>query len=214
MRRRGRARPRAFLLAGATVVLPLACNTIREDLPTRPSDSPAPLIPVAPIPAAPQPTPRPTPGGPGSPPPDEEPLPALPGGGGGGSCGEPGPAAASRVEVKIHIVGASRLILDSTPLVGPDDAYCRRIGFTDGRRFCPTRPEGHPERSACDALVSGSAADTGRPGPTWRANGRPCVFANGCENHPDNQYLAFAYGPGTYSACVASGACGSLAVTQ
>lgn len=203
-----------MFLAAATAASPLACHTIREELPTRPSATPAPLIPVAPIPAAPQPTPRPTPGPPGAPPPDEEPLPAGGGGGGGGSCSDPLPGPASQVNVKIHIAGASRLVLDATPLVGPDDAYCRQIGFTDGRRFCPTRAEGHPERGACDALVSGTAADTGRPGPTWKVNGGPCVRGNGCENHPDNQFLAFAYGPATYSACVASGSCGSLDVTE
>src|SRR6266496_3290851 len=135
--------------------------------------TPAPLIPIAPIGAAPQPTPRPTPGGPGSPPPDEEPLPTTPVGG-GGSCSDPRPPAVSRMDVVIHIYGANRLILDATPLVGPNGAYCKLIGFTDGRRFCPTRPEGHPERFACDAMVVGNAADTGRAGPTWRANGGPC----------------------------------------
>jgi hypothetical protein len=188
-----------------------ACHTIREEEPTLPSATPAPLIPIAPIGAAPQPTPRPTPGAPGSPPPDEEPLPATPV---GGSCSDPRPPAVSRMDVVIHIYGANRLILDATPLVGPNDAYCKLIGFTDGRRFCPTRPEGHPERFACDAMVVGNAADTGRAGPTWRANGGPCVFANGCENHSDNQFLAFAYVSGTYQACAASGVCGTLDVTQ
>lgn len=200
-----------FLAAVPAALSPLACHTIREELPTRPSATPAPLIPVAPIPAAPQPTPRPTPGVPGAPPPDEEPLPAG-GGGGGGPCSDPLPGPASQVNVKVHIRGANRITLDATPLVGPDDAYCRQVGFT-GRRFCPTRLEGHPERASCDALVSGTAADTGRAGPTWKVNGQPCD-GNGCQNHPDNQFLAFAYGPGTYSACVASGACGSLAVTE
>ena len=65
---------------------------------------------------------------------------------------------------------------------------------------------------ACDAMVVGNAADTGRAGPTWRANGGSCIFANGCENHPDNQFLAFAYGPGTYQACAASGICGAVDV--
>jgi len=87
------------------------------------------------------------------------------------------------------------------------------IGFTDGRRFCPPRPEGHPERAACDAALVGAAADTGRIGPTWTVNGQPCVFANGCENHPTNQFLVFAYAAGTYQAC-ASGICGALVLTQ
>lgn len=200
----------AFVAAAFGVA---SCHAVRqEELPTLPSPTTAPLIPIAPIGQA-GPTPRPTPAGPGSQPPDEDPLPGNPGGGGGGgSCGSPQPPALSRMDVKIHIVGANRLILDATPLVGPDDAYCRLIGFTDGRRFCPTRPEGSAERFACDAMIVGRAADTGRPGPTWRANGGACVIDNGCENHPDNQFLAFAYGSGTFQACGASAICGTLVI--
>jgi len=200
----------AFVVAASGVA---ACTSVRQEDPTPlPSATVAPLIPIAPIGAAPQPTPRPTPKPGGSPPPDEDPLPATPGGGGGGSCSDPQPPSVSRIDVKIHIHGANRLILDATPLVGPNEAYCKLIGFTDGRRFCPTRTEGNPERFACDAAAVGNAADTGRAGPTWRANGGPCVFTNGCENHPDNQFLAFAYAPGSYQACAASGVCGTLAV--
>jgi hypothetical protein len=196
----------AFVVVSSVGV---ACTTVRhEELPTGPSPSTAPLIPIVPIGQA-GPTPRPTPTGPGTQPPDEDPLPGNPG---GGSCSDPQPPALSRMEVKVHIVGANRLVLDSTPLVGPDEAYCRLIGFTDGRRFCPSRPEGNPERFACDAMIVGNAADTGRPGPTWRANGGACVIANGCENHPDNQFLAFAYGPGTFQACSSSSICGTLEV--
>jgi len=221
MTRRGRAILRSGLLILGLSVLGLgACKTAPVELPTGPAPTPAPLIPIAPIGAAPQPTPRPTPVGPGSPgypPPDEEPLPSPEGGGGGGgsgSCGDPDPGPASKIDVKIHIVGASRTILDATPLVGPDDAYCRAIGFTDGRRFCPPRQEGDPERASCDAALMGQAADTGRIGPTWRVNGQPCVFGNGCENHPDNQFLVFAYLPNSYQACASSGICGTLVLTQ
>jgi hypothetical protein len=208
---------RAMLTAVAVSVLGVcACRkAIPEDLPTSPAPTPAPLIPIVPIAAAPQPTPRPTPGSPGSPsspPPDEEPFPGDPGGGGSGSCGDPQPGPLSKIDVKIHIYGSGRTVLDASPLVGPDEAYCRAIGFTDGRRFCPPRPEGHPERAACDAALVGPAADTGRIGPTWRVNGQPCVFANGCENHPANQFLVFAYSAGTFQAC-ATGICGALVFT-
>jgi len=206
-------------VAAAGIALAAACHeAIREELPTLPSATPAPLIPIVPVGAAPQLGPRPAPGlpgQPGTPGGDEEPLPAQPPGGDGGvsgTCSDPAPGPATRVDVKVHIAGASRLVLDATVLVGPDDAYCRLIGFTDGRRFCPPRPEGHPERFACDAALAGRAADTGRAGPTWRVNGGACVFSSGCENHPDNQFLAFAYGPGTYQACVASGVCGAHVV--
>jgi hypothetical protein len=167
------------------------------------------LIPEA---AAPQPTPTPTPGSV----PDEGPLPANPGGGNGGTgaseCGEPVPPPVTQVSVKVHGGSGDRVLLDSTPLVGPDGAYCRRIGFTDGRLYCPVRPEGNPERLACEAARVGSASDTGRIGPTWSIDGRPCdgSGANACVNHPDNQFLVFAYGSGTFRACTAGGACGEL----
>ena len=107
------------------------------------------------------------------------------------------------------------VLLDSTPLVGPDAEYCRAIGFTDGRTVCPVRMEGNPERSACEALRVGRASDTGRPGPTWSANGKRCDGPDGgtaCLNHSENQYLAWAYGSGTFRACAASGVCGELVV--
>lgn len=164
------------------------------------------LIPSAP---APQPTPTPTPGAV----PDEEPLPADAGGVASAGCGEPAPPAVRQIKVTVHGTQAARAVLDSTPLVGPNAAYCRQIGFTDGRLFCPVRPEGHPERAACEAARVGRAADTGRVGPTWSANGKRCDGADGgasCLNHTDNQFLAFAYGAGKFRACAASGVCGEI----
>ncbi len=170
------------------------------------------FIPTAP---APQPTPTPTPGTT----PDVDPLPAVPGGGGdkGGTpspgCGDPVPPPVSRINVKLHGRQDDRAILDSTPLVGPDVVYCRKIGYDDGRAFCPVRPEGHPERQACETARVGRASDTGRPGPTWSANGKRCGGPDGetwCLNHQDNQYLVFAHGPGTFRACAASGVCGEV----
>ena len=170
------------------------------------------LIPTAP---APQPTPTPTPGAV----PDENPLPASPGrpadpgGVASAGCGAPAPPAVTRINVTVLGRQADRVVLDSTPLVGPDAAYCRQIGFTDGRLYCPVRSEGHPERVACEAARVGRAADTGRVGPVWSANGRPCNGADGaasCLNHPDNQFLAFAYGAGRFRACAATGVCGEI----
>ena len=209
----------ALLAVLASWLAVMACHTIREELPTRPSATPAPLVPVAPIPAAPLPTPRPT-ASPGAPPGgDQDPLPATPPDNStpSGSCSNPSPGAVSRIDVKVHIYGASRLILDATPLVGPDANYCKAIGYTDGRRYCPTRPEGDPERGACDAALVGTASDTGRIGPTWSANGKGCTGSGPspyCENYPDNQFLVFAYGAGTYRACIRSGVCGSLVTNQ
>jgi hypothetical protein len=100
--------------------------------------------------------------------------------------------------------------LDSTPLVKGAD-YCREIGYTDGRIRCPVRPDGHPEREACEAYVVGMAEDTGRTGPTWTRNGEYCD-GHWCENTPHNQYMLWAYDGGLYKACVESGVCGSVEV--
>jgi len=176
-----------------------------------PSDPPqrlpnaASLIPVAP---APQPSATPTPT-----PPSQDPWPAAGGGGASGSCGEPLPPPIATMAVGVHGGSGDRLLLDSTPLVGPDADYCKRIGFTDGRAFCPVRPEGNAERVACEALRVGNAADTGRVGPTWSVDGRPCDGAgatNSCVNHAENQFQVYASGSGTFRACAANGACGDL----
>lgn len=195
------------LLPAALALAALACGGGETATPTRPA--PPPEVAFVPTAPAPQPTPTPIPGSE----PDPDPAPAIPGGGGGGSasCGEPVPPPISRVNVKLHGQGGDRSLLDSTPVVGPDAAYCKRIGYTDGRTFCPVRVEGHPERVACETLRVGRASDTGRPGPTWTANGKRCNGPDGgtaCMNHPDNQYLVFAYGSGTFRACTASGVCG------
>jgi hypothetical protein len=185
-----------------------ACGGGEPGTPTRPD--PGPEVATIPTVPAPQPTPTPVPGTE----PESDPVPAIPGGGGASSsCGEPVPPPVSRMNVKLHGASGDRAVLDSTPLVGPDAAYCKRIGFTDGRTFCPVRAEGHPERQACEAARVGRAADTGRPGPTWSANGKRCNGPDGgvaCLNHPDNQYLVFAYGSGTFKACTQSGVCGEV----
>jgi hypothetical protein len=185
-----------------------ACGGGETSAPTRPAPLPeTAFVPQAP---APQPTPTPTPGSQT----DEGPAPARPGGGGSSaSCGDPVPPALSSLNVKLHGQGGDRALLDSTPIVGPDAAYCKRIGFTDGRAYCPVRVEGHPERQACETLRVGRAADTGRPGPTWSANGKRCNGPDGgtsCMNHNDNQYLVWAYGTGSFRACTASGVCGEV----
>ena len=135
-------------------------------------------------------------------------------GGSADGCGAPLPPAVSKVKIKIHLRGPNKYTLDSTPLVG-GSAYCKKIGFTDGRTKCPVRPEGHPERIACETYAVGRAQDTGRTGPTWTRNSSYCTDSNsGCENHPDNQYLLWAYEAGFYEACVKSGTCGSVEVDR
>lgn len=207
--RRAPLKPVVLALSLAAGLVAASCGGDGK-APTQPERLPnaAALIPAAP---APQPTPTPTPGAVT----DDAPVPAIPGGDAAGSCGPPFPPQVSRVNVKLHGQQADRALLDATPLVGPDAAYCRQIGFTDGRSFCPVRPEGHPERQACEAARVGRASDTGRPGPTWSANGRPCDGADGpasCVNHPGNQYLAYAWGSGRFRACAASGVCGEISL--
>jgi hypothetical protein len=190
-----------------------ACSTVHEELPTRPGPSEGvsggPLVPDAPT-SPPVPTP-------------EVPVPPpAPGGGGGsgsgevaGFCGDPAPPSVSRIKIGTLSGRPGRRVLNSTPLVGPDAAYCQLIGYTDGRLYCPVRPEGHPERVACEAAQVGHAADTGRIGPTWTADGQPCQGQTGgasCQNHPDNQFLVIAYGAGTFEACTATGVCGRYVV--
>jgi hypothetical protein len=208
-----RDRLRRAALASILACIAAACvnDTKTSPPPERPPDASS-LIPTAP---APQPTPTPTPGAV----PDEEPVPTIPGGDDDGDtsagCGEPTPPAVSRINVKLHAQQPDRVILDATPLVGPDVEYCRKVGFTDGRSICAVRPEGDPERQACEAARVGRAEDTGRYGPTWSADGKRCEGPDGgtaCLNHPGNQYLVFAYGAGTFRACAASGVCGEIAL--
>jgi hypothetical protein len=70
---------------------------------------------------------------------------------------------------------------------------------------------------ACEQLLVGRARDTGRVGPTWTVNGKPCVGTDStalprCVNHPDNQYLLFIYGKGRFTGCAEGGACGEIVV--
>jgi hypothetical protein len=133
---------------------------------------------------------------------------------GAADCGSPTPPALSQLNAKVHLRLGSAWVLDSTPLVGPDPAYCARIGFPD-RSICPVRPEGHPERAACELYVTGRAIDTGRPGPTWYRGASFCTGpASGCSNHDENQYLLIVHVGGSYRACARNGVCGEVEVNQ
>jgi hypothetical protein len=126
----------------------------------------------------------------------------------GSGCGRPYPPVVTRFNCKVHIKGPEYYTLDSTPIVGHDAEYCASIGFTDGRSLCPVRPEGAPDREACEAWRVGKAQDTGRPGPTWRKeDGSFCTGpASGCQNHPDTQYGLWTYVGGTYVVSAENGA--------
>jgi hypothetical protein len=130
-------------------------------------------------------------------------------------CGEPSPPDLLKIKVNVHIKGPNSWTLDATPLVGPDPEYCAAIGFRDGRANCPVRPEGHPEREACETFLVGVAADTGRPGPTWKRDGSLCTGpGSGCRNDAENQYLLKAIASGLYTACAQSGLCGEREVVR
>jgi hypothetical protein len=201
----------------ATALVLVGCHSIQEELPTEPTQTPtaSPVLTVA-IPkitvATPKPTPSPTPKASPTPTPSPE---ATPTPKPTGKCGNPLPPPVTRMNVKVHLKSPSRYTLDSTPLVGPDAAYCKKIGFTDGRSYCPVRPEGAKDRVACETYAIGKAMDTGRAGPTWYRNGKLCTGkSTDCENHPDNQYLLWAYGGGSYQACTEDDVCGTVQVDR
>lgn len=119
----------------------------------------------------------------------------------------PTPPPLRYVAVKVHDDQGYRKILDSKPVVQNVDDYCARVG-APGKFFCDTRVEGDPQREACDYLAMGRAKDTGRYGPTWTYEGKPCVAGAdepGCANHQTNQFLVVAKGAGEFMACAADG---------
>jgi hypothetical protein len=209
---------RAGLGVAVLALAAWACGSLKT-----PSEPPPPT-PEPPTAANPAPNPNPTPtpvlSGPPRPTPSPDPSaspdpgasPAPPQG--AGDCRDPVPGPLAQINVKIHQRGDARWTIDSTPLVGPDPAYCAKIGFTDGRGFCPVRVEGNPEREACELYVTGRARDTGRSGPTWYVDGSLCTGKPGCENHEDNQYQVYAYKAGLYKACGKNDVCGDVLVDR
>ena len=127
----------------------------------------------------------------------------------GSGCGKPYPPKVTRFQCKVHVIASEFYTLDSTPLVGPDAAYCASVGFTDGRSICALRPEGTPDRMACENWRVGKAKDTGRLGPTW-TNDETHAYCTGvetnCSNHPDSQYLLNVYRSGRFRVVDQNGA--------
>jgi hypothetical protein len=116
-------------------------------------------------------------------------------------CSSPTPPPILRMQVKIHAQEGTRIVLDSKPVVPNVDHYCDKVGFGDWK-FCDTRPEGNPERPACDYLAVGRAQDTGRWGPTWYYGDALCgADITKCANHPTEQFMAIAKAAGTYQVC-------------
>ena len=148
------------------------------------------------------PTPVPTATPPPTPAPTPTPFATL--------CGSPSPPPFAGMKVKVHVVtNSTRWQLDSRPQVVNVDGYCGKVGFDPGAKYCDTRPEGHPQREACDGLIVGKA-DTGRVGPTWEdPNGKPCLSPGDTGTqvaciHTENQFLVVARGAGQYLACASN----------
>lgn len=203
-------RQTAIAVAAAAALL-IGCHTITEELPTQPSGTKSTVLtipmPVIPTPTPkPTPTPTPTPAPTPTPTPDPTPTPAA------GNCPSPVPDINKvKMSVKIHMRGPAHWTLDSTPLIH-DYAYCTAVGFVN-RADCPVRPEGNPDRFACEEYIVGRADDTERWGPTWYRDdgqGKRLCDNDKCANHPDNQYLLWVMSPATYYACTERGVCGSV----
>ncbi len=218
--------PVGIVFALCSVALIACTRLITEELPTTPIGPGNPGTPGTPQPGAtptpitlkpapsptptiiPTPTPKPTPSA--DPTPDPRTSECVP---------EPPPLA--RINVKVHNDQGEKKVLDSAPNVcsgGPGfEKFCETIMNDPSRRCCPPRPEGHPQRESCDAFLMGHARDTGRVGPTWTMNGKPCVDSDStvvprCVNHPTNQYLLFIYGKGKLTACAENGYCGEITI--
>jgi hypothetical protein len=180
----------------AALALLAACGGSRT-----PTTPPTPVAVVTPTPA---PTPTPDPNVPPE----------------GSACGKPYPPMITRFTVKIHLKEADSWTVDATPLVGPNGEYCLSIGFTDGRTICPLRPEGSPDRQACELWRTGNAKDTGQPGPTWTVTFKDgttsyCTGPQGpCDRHPAGPFSVKAFKGGLYRACSEAGACGEVDVDR
>jgi hypothetical protein len=167
-------------------------------------------------PGTPSPTPIPTPV------PTPTPDPNVPPAGSG--CGQPYPPKITRFAIKVLYKLKDYWIVDSTPLVGPDAAYCAAVGFTDGRSICSIRPEGAPDRSACELWRAGTSKDTPPlPGPTWTLTTKDgklhyCTgLESGCEHFTGDEMGPFsikAYTGGLYTVCTTDGACADLDVER
>jgi len=143
------------------------------------------------------PTPKPTPAA------TPTPAAVLP----PGMVCSPTPPPLYGIAVKVQFDnGGARKVLDARPRVVNMNGFCGAAGFGDSSRFCFTRTEGDPQAVACDYLAVGKSDETGRWGPTWFYNGKLCSAnggENGCQNHPDNQFLVVTRGDGIYEACAA-----------
>ena len=128
----------------------------------------------------------------------------------------PAPPPTYSLRVKVHADFGYKKVLDSRALVGPNADYCSSIGYPG--TVCVVRNENDPQAVTCNNLAVGKAQDTGRYGPTWYYNDKPCRGIDegsnepGCRNNESNQFLVYAFGPGNYGACTDKGVCQPLRV--
>lgn len=109
--------------------------------------------------------------------------------------------------INVHFMAGNgnRLRADSTPIVCSTDPgtkherYCQKTMNDPNRRCCPAKPEGHPLRVACELVLLGKDPSDGVPGPRWQYVGSDPN--GGVDKHPENPFLAFAYGGGVARAC-------------
>jgi hypothetical protein len=135
----------------------------------------------------------------------------------GSGCNKPYPPPIGSFNSRPYMTLGAVWTMDSTPIVTYDKEYCASVGFTDGRIHCAVRPEGDPERRACENWRVGTTADTGQPGPTWTRNGEFCTGReSGCAHHPENPYQLLVYenGSGHYRVCAANGVCADVDVQR
>lgn len=195
---------RALAAIAALASLPLTLNVSCGSSPSGPTVTPTPI-------ATPTPTPTPTPD------PDVPPA--------GSGCGKPYPPMITRFQAKIHQKDRDFWQIDSTPLVGPNVEYCWSVGFTDGRSICPVRPEGAPDREACELWRIGKAKDTGKNEVTWTFIGKDgkesyCSTTDApdapCWRYNDGEHFfqVKAITGGLYRACSEAGACGEVDVDR
>ena len=173
----------SFIFTAAMIGALAGCGS---GTPSQPNQSPTPIV-------SPTPTPTATPTGIVLPP---------------GMVCDPTPPPLYGFKVGVHDYDpvSGRTILDSKPLVPNVNDYCSRTHQGSGK-FCATRLEGDPQATACDYLMTGIAPSTGRWGPTWTFNGKPCgtvatdeTFTS-CANHQHNQFMAIGKVSGHFEAC-------------
>jgi len=170
------------------------------------------------------PTVVPTPVATPTPTPTATPDPNVPPAGSG--CGKPYPPVITRFQVKIHSKDRDFWQLDATPMVGPNVEYCASVGFTDGRSICSIRPEGAPDRLACELWRLGKAQDTGKNEPTWiffdkdgtqsfcSTTDSPTAPCWRYVDDPSNITKVKAIKGGLYRACAENGACSDVDVDR